>query len=137
MAWDYRGSLLAIGILLAVGGCMSTGVRVSEQEATSFTVGKSTYADVVAALGEPTTTTIDTSGVRVAVYAYSAMQQRPENFIPYIGPFIAGVDTKSSQVTFVFDRDGILRSTSSSQSQAGAGANLSAGTPIQQSAPQR
>jgi hypothetical protein len=131
-----RHSLL-VAAALALVACASTGVRVSEQEAQSFVVGKSTYNDVVAKLGEPTTTNLNPDGTRLAMYSYSAFQQRPENFIPYIGPLIGGADVKSSTVTFAFDKGGMLLSTSSSQSQQGAGANLAAGTPIQRSAPQR
>ena len=112
-------------------------MQVSEQEAQSFVVGKSTYADVVGKLGNPTTTNLNSDGTRVAMYNYTAFQQRPENFIPYIGPLIGGADVKASTVTFNFDRNGILLSTSSSQSQSGVGENLSAGTPITRSAPQR
>jgi hypothetical protein len=51
------------------------------------------------------------------------MSARPQNFIPYIG-------TKSSAVVFTFDARGILRETSSTQSNAGIGASLAAGTPL-------
>lgn len=112
-------------------------MRVSEQEAQSFVVGRTTYTDVVAKLGEPTTTSISSDGTREAIYAYSAYQVRPETFVSYIGGLIGGADTKSNQVVFLFDANGTLLRTTSSQSQAGVGQNLSAGTPIQRSAPQR
>src|SRR5262249_5770169 len=94
----------------------------------SFKAGKSTYGDVVAALGPPTSTTTSSNGKRSAVYSYAAVQARPQNFIPYIGPFISGYDTKSSAVTFEFDARGVLTSTSSTQGTAGIGANLAAGS---------
>jgi outer membrane protein assembly factor BamE (lipoprotein component of BamABCDE complex) len=128
---------LALGTALFLSGCVSTGVRVSEDEARAFVVGQSTYAEVTAKLGQPTTSTLNSDGTRVAVYAYTAVQERPENFIPYIGGLVGGADTKSNDVTFTFDKNGILLSTTSSQSQAGIGTNLSAGTPIKRSAPQR
>jgi outer membrane protein assembly factor BamE (lipoprotein component of BamABCDE complex) len=124
-------------LAVALGGCASAGVRVSEQEAQSFTVGKSTYSDVVAKLGEPTTSTLNPDGTRVAEYSYTAVQQRAESFIPYIGGLIGGADTKSNSVIFTFDKNSVLLSTSSSQSQMGMGQNLSAGTPLTRSAPQR
>jgi len=129
--------VLVMGAALGLAACASTGVQVTEQQTQSFKVGTSTYADVVAKLGNPTTTNLSSDGTRTAVYSYSAFQQRPENFIPYIGPLIAGADMKSSEVTFTFDKKGVLTSTSSSQSQQGAGQNLSAGTPITRSAPQQ
>jgi outer membrane protein assembly factor BamE (lipoprotein component of BamABCDE complex) len=104
-------------------GCAAAGVQVTDQQAQSFQVGRATYADVVAQLGEPTTVSTSTNGRGVAVYSYAAMSARPQNFIPYIG-------TKSSAVVFTFDAQGILRETSSTQSNAGVGANLAAGTPF-------
>ena len=134
-----RVNAVVAGLVIAfvLSACASAGVRVSEQEAESFVVGKSTYGDVVAKLGDPTTTTVNPDGTRVAEYSYTAIQQRPESFIPYIGGLIGGADTKSNSVTFTFDKNNLLLATSSSQSQMGLGQNLSAGTPITRSAPQK
>ena len=127
-----------IGVVFLIcgflGACAATGVQVTEQQAQTFQVGKSTYADVVANLGEPTSVTSSSNGNRVAIYSYSAVASRPQNFIPYIGPWISGYDTKSSAVTFVFDRTGILRETNSTQNNTGAGVNLAAGNPQQPNA---
>lgn len=108
--------------------CAASGVQVTEQQAQTFQVGKSTYSEVVGVLGEPTSVTSSSKGERVAVYSYSAVSARPQNFIPYIGPFISGYDSKSSAVTFVFDPKGVLKDTSSTQSNMGGGTNLAAGT---------
>jgi outer membrane protein assembly factor BamE (lipoprotein component of BamABCDE complex) len=112
-----------------LSGCASSGVQVTEQQAQTFQVGKSTYPEVVSALGEPTTVSSSSNGNRIAVYSYAAMASRPQNFIPYIGPLVSGYDTKSSAVTFVFDSKGILRETSSTQNNMGSGANLAATNP--------
>lgn len=121
---SYRAIILAF----ALAGCAASGVKVSEEQAQAFQVGRSTYTDVVAGLGQPTTTTLTAAGARVAIYSYSAMQSRPQNFIPYIGPLVAGYDTSSSAVSFTFDQRGFLQSTSSSQSSMGTGAGLAAGS---------
>jgi hypothetical protein len=118
-------ALIASG---ALAGCAASGVQVSEQQAQSFQVGKSTYSDVVSQLGEPTTSTVDSKGARIAVYNYSAVQSRPQNFIPYIGPFVSGYDTKSSAVSFTFDKRNILTDTTSTQNNMGMGTNLAAGS---------
>jgi hypothetical protein len=83
---------------------------------------------LAAAIGAPTTNTVSSNGTRIAVYSYAAVQSRPQNFIPYIGPLVAGYDTKSSAVAFVFDSRGVLINTTSSQSNLGTGANLAAGS---------
>jgi hypothetical protein len=120
-------SAFALAVMLSA--CAASGVQVTEQQAQGFQIGKSTYADVVAALGEPTSVNSSSKGERVAVYSYSAVSSRPQNFIPYIGPLISGYDTKSSAVTFNFDSRGVLRDTTSSQNNMGSGANIAAVTP--------
>jgi outer membrane protein assembly factor BamE (lipoprotein component of BamABCDE complex) len=117
----------AIFIAFSLCGCASAGVQVSDDQAQSFQVGKSTYSDVVASLGAPTTVSSNSNGSRIAVYSYSAVQSRPQNFIPYIGPLVAGYDRQASAVTFTFDGRGVLTNTSSTQTGVGAGANLAAG----------
>jgi hypothetical protein len=56
-------------------GCAAAGVQVTDQQAQSFQVGRATYADVVAQLGQPTTVSTSTNGRRVAVYSYAAMSR--------------------------------------------------------------
>lgn len=120
--------IIALGLFGLLIGCASSGTKVSEQQAESFKVGSSTYSDVVAVLGEPTSTTIASNGTRTAQYNYTSIRSQPQNFIPYLGPLVAGYDNQSSSVTFNFDQRGILASTTSTQSGAGVGANLAAGS---------
>jgi hypothetical protein len=120
--------VLVLGLSGLLAGCAASGVKVTEQQAQSFQVGRSTYNDVVATLGAPTQTTVQSNGIRVAAYSYSAVRSQPQNFIPYLGPLVAGYDHENSAVTFTFDQAGVLTGTSSTQGGAGIGANLVAGT---------
>ena len=125
-----RGPIIMAIAALGLAGCAASGVQVTEEQAQSFQPGRATYADVVAALGIPTVTTTQSNGNRIAVYSYAAVQARPQNFIPYIGPLVSGYDSKSSAVTFVFDARGILTNTTSTQTGMGTGANLAAGSAL-------
>jgi hypothetical protein len=107
--------------------CAATGVKVTEQQAEAFKVGQSSYNDVVAALGPPTSTTMASNGTRIAMYSYASVRSQPQNFIPYIGPLVAGYDNQSSAVTFTFNQAGVLTGTTSTQAGMGTGANLAAG----------
>jgi hypothetical protein len=118
-----------MGVAGVLAACAASGVQVTEQQAQSFTVGKSTYSDVVGALGEPTTVTSSSNGNRVAIYSYAAASARPQNFIPIINRFASGYDTKSSAVRFVFDSNGILKETTSTQNNMGTGTNIAATSP--------
>lgn len=113
---------------LALCGCAASGVQVSEEQAQSFQIGRATYSEVVNTLGAPTVTTTQSNGARIAVYSYAAVQSRPQNFIPYVGPLVAGYDTKSSAVTFTFDARGVLTNVTSTQTGIGTGANLASGS---------
>jgi hypothetical protein len=119
--------ILVLGLSGLLAGCASAGVKVSEQQAESFKAGTSTYNDVVAALGPPTSTTLNSDGSRIAAYSYNSIRSQPQNFIPYLGPLVAGYDRQSSAVTFTFAQNGVLTGTTSTQSGAAAGANLAAG----------
>lgn len=119
--------IIVFGVCALLVGCASSGTKVSEQQAEAFKVGSSTYSDVVAALGEPTSTTVATNGTRIAAYNYTSIRSQPQNFIPYLGPLVAGYDNQSSSVTFTFDPRGILTASTSTQSGTGTGANLAAG----------
>lgn len=120
---------LELWLCVLLTGCAASGVQVSEEQTRQFQVGRSTYGEVVGVLGEPTTSTVSANGTRVAVYSYASVQSRPQNFLPYIGPLVAGYDTKSSAVSFMFDARGVLTNSTSSQTNVGGGANLAAGVP--------
>ena len=103
----------------ALAGCASSGVQVTQEQAQSFQIGRSTYSDVIASLGQPTSTTMTSGGQKYAMYSYAAVSSRPQNFIPYIGPLVSGYDTKSSTVTFTFDaRDTLVNMTSTQSTPA-------------------
>lgn len=125
----YFASLTVV--LCFLGGCAATGVKVSEDQARSFRVGSSTYSEVVGQLGAPTTTSFTSSGIQIASYSYATVAARPQNFIPYIGPFVSGYDTSASAVTFTFNANGILTNMASTHTNIGTGVNLAAGNPQQ------
>jgi hypothetical protein len=120
--------LVALGLSGLLVSCAASGVKVSEQQAESFKVGSSTYNDVVATLGAPTSTTLNADGTRIAAYNYATVRAQPQNFIPIINRLAPGYDKETSSVAFTFDRSGVLTGTTSTQSGAAAGANLAAGS---------
>jgi sulfur carrier protein ThiS len=113
---------------LALSGCASVGVKVDEQAMARFEKGKTTYAEVVRSLGQPTSSVVDSNGQRMIMYTYAQAQTRPESFVPIVGLFAGGADVKSSNVMFTFDRSDRLVSYSSSATQLGAGTGLASGT---------
>ena len=123
----------AIGLLflaVVVEGCFSTGAQVDPQQLSSFQKGRTTYAEVVERIGQPTSQTVDSEGDRRAVWMYFASKARPESFIPIVGPLVAGSDTKSSNVMMHFDSQGVLQDYSATTSAMGAGSGFSSGSNV-------
>lgn len=112
--WTLAAALLLVG-------CMSSGTQVDPAKAARFRSGVTTSQEVVAALGPPNGDAIHTDGSRTMVYVYMHSQVRPETFIPIIGGFVGGADAQTQTVSYSFDRNGVMQSGSSGQSQAGAG----------------
>jgi hypothetical protein len=118
--------LLASAMMLA--GCVSAGVKVDEKNLAAFEKGKTTYSEILSRLGPPTTSTLMPDGSRMLMYSWVQASARPQNFIPLIGPFVGGADSRSSNVIIWIGTDGTLASYSASQSQYGMGRGLEAGS---------
>ena len=86
-----------IGLLMACGlltSCVAVGTKVSEEQLMQFQRGKTTYAEVVHALGKPTHATLAMDGTRQVHYIYSQSQMRAANYIPIMGAFVRGADSE-------------------------------------------
>jgi outer membrane protein assembly factor BamE (lipoprotein component of BamABCDE complex) len=123
-----RNKLVVWCSSLVLCGCAASGVKVTDEQAQSFKVGVATYSDVIGRLGPPTATSSSSGAGRTAVYSYSAVRSQPQNFIPYVGVFVAGYDTQNSNVVFTFDQRDVLTNIASNQGAQGVGANLAAGS---------
>lgn len=112
---------------LLIAGCVSHGVQVSAEKVAQFKPGVTTEADVVAALGQPTSVT-SMNGQRLLSYAGAQAQARPTSFIPIVGLFAGGADVRYSMTMFKFGADGKLVDTTQTNGASGANTGLAAGT---------
>ena len=90
------------------------GTSVSEME-KRFKVGVTTKADVEQWLGAPTGIEKGNGGDTWKYKLESRESSvRPESFIPYVGAFVGGVDTKeeSRELKIKFNKKGVLESYS-------------------------
>ncbi len=118
---------LSCCIFTILTACAASGVHVSEAQMSSFQKDKTTYEQLVAELGNPTSKTIDSFGNTDIIYVYSEYQTRPETFIPYVGAFVGGGDSRTNIASFKFNKVGILQDYSFSETALGTASNLSAG----------
>lgn len=114
-------------VLVMLAGCATAGVKVDPATVATFKSGQTTYQQVVSRLGPPTSEAIAPDGSRVIAYSYVQASARPESFIPIIGPFVGGSDSRSTLVMFRFTSQGVLDSTTSSASQYGVSTGLFSG----------
>ncbi len=89
--------------------------------------GRTSYTDVVGALGQPTSNMMASNGERTIMYTYAHAQVRAATLIPVVGIFAGGTDTNSTNATFTFDSKGVLKSHSTSRSQYGTGSGVVSG----------
>ena len=100
---------------------------VSDAQVAAFKPGETTEAQVAALLGQPNMRTRLPDGTVMVIYSYAEYSTRPATFIPIVGAFVGGADTRSSAVTLRFDKDGKLIDTSSSSTTFGTGMGPPAG----------
>jgi hypothetical protein len=103
---------------LAISACNSSGTKVTEQQAAQFTPGKTTQADVIAALGQPNQNMRNADGSSTITYFHMATAVNAASFIPVVGMFAGGISSSNDSVVFSFDKAGLLTGhTSSNGSQ--------------------
>ena len=120
-------NLAAVALLIALAGCAAGGVKVTDDQLTSFKAGETTKAQVIAALGAPTMQMRLADGTSMVVYSYYESKVRPATFIPVVGAFAGGSDTSTNTATLRFDASDKLIDTTSASSAIGSGMGAAAG----------
>jgi outer membrane protein assembly factor BamE (lipoprotein component of BamABCDE complex) len=121
--------LPAMFAALVLAGCAASGIRVTDDQLKTMKPGETTEAQAVAAFGKPTMRMRQADGSVLVLYTYVEVSTRPETFIPIVGAFVGGADSRTNTVTLRFGPDGRLMDTSASESQIGTGTGLAAGAP--------
>ncbi len=118
--------LRSLLFVFAVAGCASAGTKADPNIVASFVRGQTTVADAEAALGEPNASTTASDGSTVLVYTYARSSVRAATFIPLVGGFVGGADTKTQSAVLRFGSDGKYIDFTTSTGNIGTGMGLSA-----------
>jgi hypothetical protein len=118
-----RGLFLGVLIALAAGTC-SIAKTVTADDAAQFKVGVATVSDVEAKLGKPMVATNNSDGTVILTYYAGKTHVKGATFIPIVGLFAGGVDSQSAVLMFIFDGNGLLKSSSSSNSSFDCSSNI-------------
>jgi len=113
--------LIATGLAGMLAGCVSSGTKVTTEQVTAFEIGKTSEAQVIAALGRPNGASVLADGSRVDVYMHVSAHANAASYIPIVGLFAGGAKSDSDTAMFNFGPDGILKSTSSAHADMNTG----------------
>jgi outer membrane protein assembly factor BamE (lipoprotein component of BamABCDE complex) len=113
-------------LILSAAGCVvsSTGTPVNQDTFDSLQPGKTTYAEVISSLGQPSSTTTATDGTRSATYAYSEQYKSPTALIPVVGPYVGSSVSVDRTLILDFDKHEILEKKRLGASEAAVGQGI-------------
>ena len=123
-----RTFFAALALPIAITACTSSGVRVTDDQMSQFHEGVTTKQEVVSALGNPTMTVRNNDGSSALIYSYFEARTRGSSFIPIVGAFVGGADTRQNTVTINFDRSGVMQSYSSTSGETGTATGIATDT---------
>jgi hypothetical protein len=116
---------MAFGLVLVLAaGCVSSGTEVDPAKYEAMVIGKTTYNEAIAQLGEADTSTVDGKGERQLTYLSVKAHARAESYIPVEGLLVGGADSKAVSVVLQFDKNGILKDKATSTSKSGVNTGL-------------
>jgi len=125
--WRYIVKKILVCLLaLLVLGCTHTygNKKVANKELdTKVKCGITKKAEVESIFGKPNKITFTDNNEEIWEYVYSRSDIRKASFIPYLGLFVGGVDTKMSTLTIRFKENGIVKSIGRGHT-TGAGGGL-------------
>ncbi len=115
--------LISTLLVLLLAGCAASGTQVSEQAATQFKEGVTREPEIIAKLGQPTSVSI-INGKRMLGYAGTQVKVKGATFIPIVGGFIGGADSKVTVATYQIGSEGVLEKIM--YTSAGSGSRMGA-----------
>lgn len=112
---------MILGLAFCLLGCMSVGTKVEQNQLSSFEKGKTTYAEVITALGTPQAVTSQSDGRNLISYTFSQASADAASFIPLIGGLVGTTQGELVVVTLLFDSTGKLESFTHTESKSSYG----------------
>ena len=109
-------SILALFAAVSISGCASSGTKVDQSALTDFKAGVTTKAEVVQRLGPPQSSSASSDGTQVVSYFFTETSVNGATFIPVVGLFAGGSKGTASITTFIFDKNGVMKSFSNTNS---------------------
>ena len=109
-------ALLAVFAAVFIAGCASSGTKIDQSALTDFKAGVTTKDQVIQRLGAPQTNSASSDGTQVISYYFSETSVNGATFIPVVGLFAGGSKGTAAITTFIFDKNGVMKSFSNTNS---------------------
>jgi len=107
MKFQHATGITAAALILC--GCVSSGTKVTAEQASQFVKGTTTETQVIAKLGEPNSRSAASDGTLTFVYFYVRASADAATYVPIVGAFAGGARGSSNMATFIFGPDKILK----------------------------
>lgn len=101
-----------IFINLAFSGCSSVGHNFDSRKISEIKKGETTETDLIAAFGQPDQRGYNSEKGTVWTWLYTQATVKGATFIPLVGAFAGGVDTKNKTLVVYLDDSGKVSSFS-------------------------
>ncbi|NTW53068.1 MAG: hypothetical protein HGB22_10860 [Chlorobiaceae bacterium] len=108
-----RTAFFTTAFMLMLVGCSNSETRISDDKLHSLVIGKSTQAEVLKSMGNPTSTTVNVSGNQTLLYSEEKRQKKQSG----------GESVKSRVVVLEIGPDGLLSGISTTDSSIETGSN--------------
>lgn len=97
-------SILITAALLA--GCASAGRPIAQQNVSQIKTGVTTETDLVRLFGPPNSKSLSSEGKTLMMWVYSESQVKGTTFIPIVGAFAGGVNSRTQTLQVLIGRNG-------------------------------
>ncbi|HWR02052.1 MAG TPA: hypothetical protein VN371_09335 [Chlorobaculum sp.] len=103
---NMKKVLCTTAVMLTLAGCSKSETRVVDDKLHSLVLGKSTQAEVLKSMGNPTTSTMNVGGSQTLVYSEEKRQKKQAG----------GESVQSKVVVLEIGADGVLTGISKTES---------------------
>lgn len=109
-------TVLLMTVIVALGGCASSGRTIELAQLDQVRKGQTTVADIVKRFGHPNFLSKNWDGTQTAAYANAEGRSEAAALLPLMGAVVGGISADS--VIFYFDASGVLTDYKTTQTAA-------------------
>lgn len=104
-----RYLILAAAIAILAGCGTTSGTRIESSDLSSIQKGRSTKSEMIQKYGEPTETSVDSTGKETLFWYHTRSKTDAKTFIPIAGAFLGGGSSESTSLKVFLDKRGIVQ----------------------------